>query len=127
MVSVPGSTPPPAASPQKPGNARGAPVHIHVSVPEAPKVQTINFASQSTAVSRTTTPTATPSKQAPAAVADGATTPPAAHGSAVRLPPSSSKRMLAPNGQPRKIPMAMDFDQGEQGHGGALPGQESSS
>lgn len=26
------------------------------------------------------------------------------------IPPSSTKRVLAPNGQPRKIPLAMDFD-----------------
>jgi hypothetical protein len=26
------------------------------------------------------------------------------------IPPSSTKRVLAPNGQPRKIPMAVDFD-----------------
>lgn len=27
-----------------------------------------------------------------------------------QVPPSSTKRVLAPNGQPRKIPLAMDFD-----------------
>lgn len=29
---------------------------------------------------------------------------------ALKVPPSSTKRVLAPNGQPRKIPMAVDFD-----------------
>eukprot|EP00887_Chlorella_sp_A99_P005476 scaffold1.g5476.t1 len=122
LVSVPHATLPAAASPQKPGNARGAPVHIHVSVPDAPRVQAISYTVHSTAASRTASPAGTPSKVAPGAAlapagssasedTTAAATPPRASTAATVLPPSSSKRMLAPNGQPRKIPMAMDFDQ----------------
>jgi hypothetical protein len=121
MVSVPASTPPPA-SPNKPGQARGAPLHIHVSVPEAPRVASLAMPppalparAPSAPASRAATPAKAGSTSAPSS---GAGTPVAGTPAAQRPPPSSSKRMLAPNGQPRKIPMAMDFDEGERGGAG---------
>ncbi|KAI7836708.1 hypothetical protein COHA_009484 [Chlorella ohadii] len=124
MVSVPASTPPPA-SPNKPGQARGAPVHIHVSVPEVPRVASLSCAPSGALASSTASRASTPSGKGAASIAPlassssvslasqpsgGTSTPPAASPAAQRAPPSSSKRMLAPNGQPRKIPMAMDFN-----------------
>ena len=127
LVSVPAATLPAAASPQKPGNARGAPVHIHITAGAAAPghvaqpAASAAFASRqsSTAASRTDTPAGTPVKALPAG-GSGAATPPAMSPAAAQPPPSSSKRMLAPNGQPRKIPMAMDFDQGAQAFWGAV-------
>ncbi|KAL4426827.1 hypothetical protein ABPG77_006613 [Micractinium sp. CCAP 211/92] len=126
MVSVPASTPPPA-SPNKPGQARGAPVHIHVAAPEVPRVASLTCAAPAVVprpASRASTPskpsavpsTASAGSLAPSlslsgsAPSSGAATPPAMSPARARAPPSSSKRMLAPNGQPRKIPMAMDFN-----------------
>lgn len=131
MVSVPASTPPPA-SPNKPGQARGAPVHIHVSVPEVPRVASLSCAPSGTLASSTASRASTPSGKGAASIAPlastssvslasqpsgGTSTPPAASPASARAPPSSSKRMLAPNGQPRKIPMAMDFNDGERWKG----------
>ena len=132
MVSVPASTPPPA-SPNKPGQARGAPVHIHVSVPEVPRVASLSCAPSGALASSTASRASTPSGKGAASIAPlassssvslasqpsqgGTSTPPAASPASARAPPSSSKRMLAPNGQPRKIPMAMDFNDGEAGLG----------
>ena len=60
----------------------------------------------------THSPTASPCPPPPAAAAANANLTPAA---AIAKPAarSSTKRLLAPNGQPRKIPMAMDLDEGE--------------
>ena len=132
MVSVPAHTPPPA-SPNKPGQARGAPVHIHVSVPEVPRVASLSCAPSGALPSSNASRASTPSGKGAGSLAplasssaslasqpsSGAATPPAASPATARAPPSSSKRMLAPNGQPRKIPMAMDFNDGE---GGARQG-----
>jgi len=89
IISVPTSHLQPSApiSPQKPGNARGAPLHIHV------EAETVILTPSRSA-------TTTPVRMASHATLDKNCPTP---------PPSSTKRVLAPNGQPRKIPLAMDF------------------
>lgn len=123
MVSVPSSMPPPA-SPNKPAQARGAPVHVRVSA-SAPAAAAGQPPRHPSTASRGSTPSKSSaglslnSSGSAASLApsmgltsqgSGAATPPATSPASQRAPPSSSKRMLAPNGQPRKIPMAMDFN-----------------
>ncbi|PSC73661.1 dual specificity phosphatase CDC14A isoform X2 [Micractinium conductrix] len=123
MVSVPSGPSPAPASPNKPAQARGAPVHIHVAAPEVPRAASIKYSAArpplpaSAAASRASTPSKpsagslAPSLSLASSLASSlAVTPPAMSPAGQRAPPSSSKRMLAPNGQPRKIPMAMDFN-----------------
>jgi hypothetical protein len=117
VVSVPSSTPPPA-SPTKPSQARSsAPVHVRVSTVEPPRSSAVVGRVSSAPASRASTPAKSSSSAASLMAGSQAgsrgNTPPARSPAASRAPPSSSKRMLAPNGQPRKIPMAMDFNDGE--------------
>ena len=88
IVSVPTSQrPTPRTTPAKPANARGAPLHIHVEAEADNHVGTPGRSAAST-----------PARNLSGSVMS---TP---------VPPSSTKRVLAPNGQPRKIPLAMDFN-----------------
>jgi hypothetical protein len=118
-VSVPDRQLPPAASPNKPGHARGAPVFIHVSAAEGDLVSAPTSPPQARIISRNGSGaqlTSTPSlhdkhRVASLAGADSRSmTPPGAALAERAAPPSSTKRVLAPNGQPRKIPLAMDFN-----------------
>jgi hypothetical protein len=115
----------PPASPNKPAHARGAPTHVHVSMEEQPAVAQPPSAAQAAAHdimmagSRSRVAAAEQAQQAkalPGAKRTASGSPPRTPvrvGAAGPLqPPSSSKRMLAPNGQPRKIPMALDFGDG---------------
>ncbi|KAG7672017.1 putative Dual specificity protein phosphatase CDC14AB [Nannochloris sp. 'desiccata'] len=102
IVSVPGA---------KPANSRGgfsAPVHVHV------EGETNDMVLGSATPPRQATFAPMPSLGNSPATAQGsgeisgASTPLSMKPSLI--PPSSTKRVLAPNGQPRKIPMAVDFD-----------------
>lgn len=111
IVSVPERHLPPA-SPNKPAHARGAPVYIHVEAQEEVKKVALTY-----------TPPRQPSRAAMPSLANSPSGLSRAHSQssgdigtptttkASVIPPSSTKRVLAPNGQPRKIPMAMDFNQ----------------
>jgi protein-tyrosine phosphatase len=99
IISVPGC---------KPANSRGsAPVHVNAE-------GDFNMAHGSATPPRQPTFAPMPSLgNSPATAQDsgemsGASTPISMKPSLI--PPSSTKRVLAPNGQPRKIPMAVDFD-----------------
>lgn len=117
MMSVPEKQLPPA-SPNKPSHSRGAPVHIYVdgdtnapAARNAAAAAAAAAAPQQLAAAGSNPGSPVPSGKVAVAASAGAMTPPPA--SQPRQVPSSTKRMLAPNGQPRKIPMAMDFDEGE--------------
>ncbi|GAB4817658.1 hypothetical protein N2152v2_004704 [Parachlorella kessleri] len=116
MVSVPSQQMPPA-HPNKPGHARGAPIHIHVSVERpapqpSPRTQLAAMASagarQPTVAVAAAAGTPTRPGSSGSAAASANVTPTA--NIASRAGRSSTKRILAPNGQPRKIPMAMNLD-----------------
>jgi cell division cycle 14 len=98
IVSVPGG---------KPSNSRGATTHVHVD-------GETNMVHGSATPPRQSTFAPMPSLGNSPATAQnsgemsGASTPISMKPSLI--PPSSTKRVLAPNGQPRKIPMAVDFD-----------------
>ena len=131
MVSVPCATLPPA-SPNKPSQARSSStaVQIRVGVPGAsaalpPRPPSAASSLGSVAgsgqlarsgsgsgASRAGTPAKLSSAGSLASQGSGGATPPAMSPASARPPPSSSKRMLAPNGQPRKIPLALDFNDG---------------
>lgn len=105
----------PPASPNKPSHSRGAPVYIHVEADEKTQ-QAQRIVRGAATPPRNPTRAPMPSlANSPSGISvgsqgslDGAATPTAAK--PPLMPPSSTKRLLAPNGQPRKIPMAMDFD-----------------
>jgi cell division cycle 14 len=94
MVCVPAGHAAAAASPAKGGGAAPTAVHCHARA----------ASSGSDAASNTSM-----DLDALVGGGSGAATP-AATRAARAAPPSSTKRLLAPNGQPRKIPLAMDFD-----------------
>ena len=114
IVSIPGQHVPPA-SPNKPAHSRGAPVYIHVEAERMKEQKSRQYGSatppreaiRSIHSSLTSTPSGLSSRQESQTLSVVSTpvtmkTTPA--------PPSSTKRVLAPNGQPRKIPLAVDFD-----------------
>jgi cell division cycle 14 len=106
IVSVPGNKP--TAHSRSSG---AAPVHVHT---EGETNNNINMVHGSATPPRQPTFAPMPSLgNSPATAQDsgeisGASTPLSMKPSLI--PPSSTKRVLAPNGQPRKIPMAVDFD-----------------
>lgn len=79
-------------APQSPmtklGNAGTAAIHVHAKVPPSPIDQSVE--EDAGDAREATTPTTQRLVDVP--------------------PPSTAKRLLAPNGQPRKIPLAMEFD-----------------
>ena len=138
IVSVPGRQMAPASpnkTAPKPAHARGAPVYVHVEQQQGEQQRqsqqqqqlTRSKSSSGTNRSNSNKQMATPPRQAGSRapmsslnstpVRDGSssgdismTATPVAPKTSTAAPPSSTKRVLAPNGQPRKIPMAVDFD-----------------
>ena len=106
IVSIP-TGPPPNMSMSKSANARGGPTYIRMDSDD----QKIPRGASTPPRQPTRAPMPslnnTPVRQGSSDLS-GANTPVTLK--AVRAPPSSTKRVLAPNGQPRKIPMAVDFD-----------------
>ena len=107
-MSVPERHLPPAGTPGKPAHARGAPVYIHVEAEAGQKAPGTGTPARQPTRAPMPSLANSPAQLGKAGSTSSLGTPPAAKPSAV--PPSSTKRVLAPNGQPRKIPMAMDFD-----------------
>lgn len=112
IVSIPKINGPPA-SPSKPDYAKGIPVHIYVEAEHSKEAKdnvgtsTPLKKSYPRIPSMASTPSGLTSKQESqnlSAVSTPATM------KMTPMPPSSTKRVLAPNGQPRKIPLAVDFD-----------------